>query len=522
MARVTRPRMARGTKLTTQHITDSIGIVADGLSNCDVERENIRTKRATTRLTFHIPLLDGYFFQNATDGRTLFAIPFPIVPFQQQFDSLGRPVDATPTTLTLDTFCMSWDTRNEAAAIRSASDAANYGKLDWQGSALQKIDLSFDEKQQTWFEPVITQNAKNIYPEVNLFKATISAESNAGIDLRANPFVLTNINKQLLPYRTYVLTIDASSLWDAGAQQYACLPSLTISFECKSELVKRDMLSASDEVQNIPSPWCGDKATETVPQNPIVATDPIEQAQVQGNITYVDQVFLKRLEGGYPQESIPPPYEQILDDSCYECIVVPLWSNCNPPYAITKANTSDMPSACARRIIPIVYPFVLHHVVVAHSYMAPGYEAPYAQGILNKVGVGLLERGDDIAYQQIAYGVSEVGMTNDDIDRIEVCPHYQHAGWQLKGVPLRGVGGNGYVTQGKPIFIGKSTSTPARISIAGGVSNTYGRETLLEIRSSFENVAELLENQVLVGYGGQFVYLIGKKSLVGDLQDVPV
>lgn len=523
MARITRPRMARGTKLTAQHITQSVGAVASGLSGCEVERANIKTKRGTTRLTFHVPLLDGNFFELAADGRTLFAIPFPIVPFQQQFDSSAIAKDATPTALMLESFSMSWDTRNEAATIRSATDAANYGKLDWQSSTLQTIHLSFDEKQQTYFESGTYIDRKNIYPEVNLFKATISAESNAGIDLRGNPFILTDINKQLLPYRTYVLTIDASALWNAGDAKYACLPSLTISFECKAELVARDMLDLGDSVQNIPTPWYGNKATSAVVTNPVTPTDPIEEAQVQGNINAVDQVFLKRLEGGYPQESIPVPAEQILDDSCYECIVVPLWSNVDAGYAVTADNVSKLPSSAAtRRIIPIVYPFVLHHVIVAHSYMAPGFNPPNGAGVHNKIGVGLAQRGDDFAWQQIAYSDSLLGWLSTDIDRIEVCPHYQHSGWQLRGVPLRGAGGTGYVAQGKPIFIGKTTSTPSRSPIAGTVSTTLGRETILEVRSSFESLGGLAEDMALVGYGGQFVYLIGKKSIVGDLQDVPV
>jgi hypothetical protein len=519
--------MARGTKLTAQHITDSVGAVATGLSTCSVERANIKTKRGTTRLTFHVPVLDGYFFQNATDGRTLFAIPFPIVPFQQQFDTAGRAKDAVPTALMLESFSMSWDTRNEAAAIRSSSDAADYGKIDWQGSALQTLRLSFDEKQQTYFESGAFMAKKNIYPEVNLFEATISAESNAGIDLRANPFILTNINKQLLPYRTYVLTIDASALWNAADGKYACLPSLTISFECKADLVVRDMADDGVDVQNIPTPWYGDKDTQVVAQTVVNPTDPIEETAVQGNISAVDQVFLKRLEGGYPQESIPVPAEQILDDSCYECIVVPLWGNVNPPYAINATNLETLPStnadkACTRRVIPIVYPFVLHHVLVAHSYMNPGFNPPNGAGVHNKIGVGLGQRGDDFAWQQIAYADHLLGWTSTDIDRIEVCPHYQHSGWQLRSIPLRGVGGVGYVPQGKPIFIGKATSTASRSTIALTAPATLGRETFLEVRSSLETFGGLAEDQCVVGNGGQFVFLIGKKPIVGDLQDVPV
>jgi len=519
MSRITRPRMARGTKLTAQHITGSIGAVATGLSNAEVERANIKTKRGTTRLTFHVPLLDGYFFRMASDGRTLFAIPFPIVPFQQQFDASGRAKDATPTALVLESFSMSWDTRNEAASIRSASDAADYGKIDWQGSALQTMHLSFDEKQQTYFEPGGITDKKNLYPEVNLFKATISAEANAGIDLRANPFILTDINKQLLPYRTYVLTIDASALWNATTDQYACLPSLTISFECKAELVQRDMESNGPTPQNLPGYNGGDKQTQVVPQNPVIVGDPIEASAVQDNITNIDQLFLKRLEGGYTQESLPAPYEQILDDSCYECIVVPLWGNVDPPYALVGEQAA---SRITRRIIPIVYPFVLHHVILAHNYMAPGYTLPNGVGAHNKIGVGLVERGDDFAYQQIAYKDFVMGWSSDDIDMIQVCPHYQHGGWQLRSVPLRGAGGAGYVAQGNPIFVGKTTSTPARYPIAGTASNTVGRETLIEVRSSLESLGGITDEMVVVGHGGQFVYLIGKKPIVGDLHDVQV
>jgi len=548
VAKLTRNRLARGTKLTKQHVEGAVSAAAYKLGAINIERENLTHKWAPVRLTWHVPVLDSSFFRYASDGRTIFTIPFPIVPFQDKFDLDGRQLDSSPQQLILDEFSLSFDLRDEAGAVCDKYQAvagSETGKINWLGLPAYAMHVSLDEKPQTFFGG---SNAAR----TTILSADLGSERLAGQTFRDNPFSIGGLNKLLSPYRTYLLTLNAPKLYDATTGYRCAIVSLQFTLRLRAALVVRDGPDFTGDVQNMPSPWNGAKTPKTVPQTAIAGDDPITEARIQGNLQAVDAVFQRKLDGGYTAESLAPANEQVRDDSCYECIVVPLWQNCQSPMVLAQ-DTNVLPYVGAgpyksateeRRRIPIAFPWVLHHVIVAENLMgvrvdgmAAAATAPTSNNLYKRVGVGLLQglRADDFAYQQIAY----TEWTNNGgavpanvVDDIAICENAQHGGWRLIHCPLRGAGGNSYYGTGKPIFIGKTNYYgSARTNINAGPSATLGRETLIEVRWGFDNTVDGLADNahggvelpeaLYSGYGGNFVYLIGKKTVCGDPADIP-
>ena len=113
--------------------------------------------------------------------------------------------------------------------------------------------------------------------------------------------------------------------------------------------------------------------------------------------------------------------------------------------------------------------------------------------------------------------------------------------WELHSIPLAGSSGAGYFPQGYPVWAsrgtqetssaytmtsitpGAETATIASMRTnmeSGSVSEIYGRETHIEVRCHVSHMNTALDDaaragEIYVGYGGCWVYLIGKKHLAG-------
>lgn len=114
--------------------------------------------------------------------------------------------------------------------------------------------------------------------------------------------------------------------------------------------------------------------------------------------------------------------------------------------------------------------------------------------------------------------------------------------WELHNIPLKGALGEGYFTQGYPFWASRGTQetssyhtmtsivpgaeTATRtdmrtdLEATGAVSPIYGRETHIEVRCHVSHADTKLDvadraSEIYVGYGGCWVYLIGKKHLAG-------
>lgn len=557
MAKITRPRLARGTKLVKEHLEQSVGTVAVKVGTAAVAREHLAKSRGVVRLNLHVPVLDSDYFRMAVYGRTTFCIPFTLAALQDVWDSSGIFGPTSPPFV-LDEFGVSFDTRREPAAIADRFHAAGAeGKLNYDGLGAYTFDVSLMEKSQRFFNT----NA-SLFPEKDVLAMRLSAEQVSGRHFRANPFLLPDCGKQLYPYKTYLLVVNAPELYDAITR--CALVSLTFTLKMLVPLVDRD--DSSVNPQNIPSPWVGDKVARAVAQHAIVGDDTLQEQDVQDNMVEVDQRVLRRLEGGYTREGLPPATQELAQDSCYDIIAVPMWSNFGEARAIRAEDVTalDVPyvgahpcagKTCDERVIPLNFPFVIHHVVAGVSYASPRGDSNGLSGSLHprsatfvsevEVLAQAAQRGDDVTSTPIAYtkwtpNIGAFPKDNILIDRIKAQPRGLNSedttepwDYELLAVPLRGAGGLGYFPQGRPVFVGRTNFGGAsRSNIAAAPPPTMGRETVLLVRWAMQDTAGMADASAVppgaanfaetyVGYSGHWVYLIGKKSLVGAERDVP-
>jgi len=220
------------------------------------------------------------------------------------------------------------------------------------------------------------------------------------------------------------------------------------------------------------------------------------------------------------------------------------------------------------------FPFVIHHAILAWNWSAFLPADQYGTSVeANKVasaqfkaqvGVNLFYglRSDGYGYQNIASLDLESpqnlstspgsGIWNNTlIDRVKAnLDSAQRAvwegtfgkatwDWELHSIPLVGSSGTGYFSQGYPVWAsrgtqetssaftmtsispGSETATIASMRTPmfdGSDSAIYGRETHLEVRCHVSHANTVLDDaaragEIYVGYGGCWVYLIGKKHL---------
>ena len=84
---------------------------------------------------------------------------------------------------------------------------------------------------------------------------------------------------------------------------------------------------------------------------------------------------------------------------------------------------------------------------------------------------------------------------------------------------MTGTGGSGYAAQGTPLFIaGGNSDTGPRTNIGAAPSNTVNGEQVLDVRwkisNGAANPAAWPFTQTILGYGGCWVYLICKKTVI--------
>lgn len=556
MAAITRSRLARGAKLDREHVYTPLTSAATELA-AGIEQEQMEAPHAPFRLNFHIPFLDGSFFNPSGVARGAFMIPFVLPPTQDFFDDDGQVASTTPDLL-LDELSISFDQRCESASIHGFSVIGDRGKLDYDHVDETRFRFRLMEKTMLVFDA-----AAPLIPEREILSVNFSADLWNGDDFKQNPFILTNIGKVLHPYRTYVIMIDTQP--DPGgtglglyyAPFFFALVALQISLRLRSILVPRD---TGSEVQNAPQRHLMQHAPAVVTtQTPafvagVAAIEANTATGVQTNVGVIDAVFANKLAGGMTEESDISPAEHIEDDAAYEVIVVPMFPLSE---SVTAANIARLPYVGAapytaptadRRLIPIKFPFVLHHVIAVLNWAdtpAGTNPKPADANFVTDIDVGIMTgaRADDYGYQRLAYATFTPADKNLYLlDRIKE----KRGGSMSDGdydqemllIPTvyaaAGPFGNSYdltaggVRSGPPIFIGRSNSaTENRSGIAtlpggaAGQSAIEGKEQFIECRWRFGDSATGLGDAasypattVFCGFGyGGLLYLIGKKHL---------
>ena len=628
--------------------------------------------------------------QPSTETRTFdkpFYIPFCLPPLQQDFDSTRPAVQEGQPVSILDEIGLSFDQSDEAAtlvsqwygkregeltssttpdlpggtangyqyrfvdAATSTSEASpeyrvpcpHLGKKSFERLDAYDFRIEIYEKEQTYWSDLSSvdfahefikrrgQVVDAAFPPA-LFSATSS---------RLNPVTVSGINRQLSPYKTYIMALFAPKLHDSDTtrRMHALVPSLNVSLRFTQRMYSRDT-AASDDPQNMP-PHGGVKAGPALAASiSIPVTGDLVKADssadgISSNLEVVDRQFQQKLRGGYQDFSMSYPTEELKEDAGYEVVTVPLGQGFSTnrmsmrdeypwaPYVQSGAVPGSGGGYFDRRLVPLPHEMTIHHVILALNTTSDRLPTPYltrfpahnevpnagatsyipathpSNGFLNyEVGVGLVTGipGDNFEYQQIAYARHgshkdiDPALAAQIIDAVDMGLPACAMNWEYKlvSVPLMGSNtGNGYWqdydaatpiagtkgSQGKPIWAGEGNSfTGGRSSIIGMTSDspvtttagygfniggaapnaTTGSEQYLEVRlavktttgtpvyeenldtpgfqsfnttQSFTSgglsvgglstplVNEWRHGDIALGYGGCWVYIIGKKHL---------
>ena len=614
MTKITRPKLTRGTKLKQEHVHGVLSSAANEINAANITPDQTpNSAMGIFRVNFHIPVIDSRFLsvkQSSTGhvaGFNKYVIPFTLPPTQDYWSTTGAvgdpprfEVDKTVPKIILDEFSFSFD-QGSAAATRtdyhfstSAKPAgSSEGCLDFEEADAYSLELSLSEKSQWYFTAGTSSDTDPTlrHPQKTIFTLPVDGSAFVSKVNKLNPLVIPDINHVMRPFTTYMLAITvpnlttvgksadfAQSPFDLSPDRSHALYSVQFSLKMKSDVGRRDIYSASsNNIRNYPTKDSGTTNTirsRAVTGNSITTISPVANAVIAAdgttgvntNVQLIDQAFKDKFSGGFNDRSETAATQELYGDACYEVLTVPLFNNAaNQVYDVKTANSngayanitpsgggSAYQSIADRRVIPIREPMVVHHIILARSFMRPATLATsagktYPIGDLNAfgkfatlgvelgVGVGSGLMADHGAYINLAYvntnPASGSAPQFGNIDFIQpqdsvtgTATNYTH---DLLHVPLMYLGsgalGKGYYTNGHPIFIGKSWDpTAARtqaVNASGSLATpaTGGREQFIEVRMRLFNTAGNIEDAsktaLYAGYGGYWLYIIGKKYL---------
>jgi hypothetical protein len=581
MPKLTRNPLSRGLKLLREFYTSVVSSVSTWLADLTkmVGRDQREQQWVRSRICWVVPVVDNYIcLDSATQKGGVASFPFILPPFQESFSSDYVVASTTPEVY-LDELQFSFDQRGEGALITSNYNTAGGGKIDYDSLDDFKIVLSIDEKVPNVLQGSATNHTYLATREI----ASIELDGTSVMSrkFRANP-IRVPISRALNPYRTYIARLRVVNLvgdvdpgGGAPVVRYRWdLPGFQITVVIKTPLVTKDLGTV---IQNLPTVHAtGGRSAETVAltlpaaDDPIIAGD-IPSAQTTGagvaaNLLRFENLFRDKLAGGVHKDGAWPLKEHLLEDSGYEVIVVPMWSNMSSdreirsttadlfPYSSTTAGPDYIQPNGVRQFLVLDYPLVIHHcyAVVNYTSMRAAGVHPTSASFFNVVSVELGSglRSDFAGYETVAslqwtpatkanYTVDRI-LEFENTSRVASNMEWSH---ELINIPLVGDGhgaatnGDGFFDQGKPFYVGKATDryvARQNLSIAaapGSPPRTAGREQFLEFRwiihdhlglSFGANGACGDADEVLVGHGGHYIVLVCKKMAMGGLRDVLV
>lgn len=536
-------RLAKGVALLTNHIHGQIASGLSRLTSTGVAKDNLERGYGTFRLNLSIPWMPGRDGSgSAATGKM--AVPFTLPPLQEHWSSTGSATATTPQVV-LEEVCLSFDQRSEAAALtryyNHGGVASEEGELDFDSTDKLNLKVSiFSKEMQVWAGATATSLTSLEYsldlPGVEAFGAE---------KFRLNPMSQDDLETVIDPYRTYMLEVSFPDLPTQSAPPLQVC-SVVVSMRFRHEMLARDGAST----QNIPTGHNGALNTSAVTITTPGATATIEADASDGVNTAmekIDGVFRSKLNAGYDEKSKRRDAERVLDNATYEVIAVPMFGNresvlggnvfsADLPYLGGAPYTGETGD---RRIIPLHFPMTIHHVIACVNYTRTVdaiTRRPATATLTNKIGVGVGSglRSDDRSYRQVATAswTANTAAAAYKIDQIGTDAGVGNQ-WDLLALPLTYVAGaasgKGYpsktgIDQGHPYFAGQTDSTLATrsntsLTLGGSAAANFGQEQFLEVRwnivdsTGMNNTTNFSNNETIVGHGGHWVFIIGKKHL---------
>ena len=554
------------------HVVGQLGTLLQQFTpSVQVTTDNLEADKGTFRLNLHVPVAKGQDPLSAGGPTHLpIWIPFTLPPTQDFFDSPPSAgempdIDGNYPRAVLTEVGISFDQRSEAAAITRKAAPVLEGMLNYEQLGRMGISVSLYSKDMTFWNPSALKKI-----DTRILSFDLPATAFTSTRFRLNPTTQSNLSVPMDPLRTYLLEVDCSGLTDQTAIPLQ-INSMTLSLKFQQNLMGRDSNPGiAVEVQNIPTSHKGrSPASSAVITAPTTASEAIRAGAggtgtgVQTAFETIDGFFQRLLRGGYNDRSGVTETQQLLYDSSYEVIAVPLFGNVDDVYN-ARAGTAPVPNGITTSVmpyapgvngvvydmrrIPLRYPFVLHHVVAAVNWSPNAKDTtvtvPVDPNFINEVGVGIgTGRYSEIAgWDGAAYNTWTPATKNlYRIDQVNLNDgtNQQNLGFELMEIPLYGSAANstlgtGYSTaghNGKPIFFGKSTSpNAARSALADGVNGAVpgaraleGKDQWIEVRWKLKDLTNKFgaggagawkTSDIIIGNGGYWVFLIGKKQLL--------
>ena len=506
MSKITRKKLTRGVALGTDHVHDPLDAI--GVADAD----QVKVQWAPFRVTFNFSVL--------TNAIKPISIPFTLPPLQQFFDTATKSVVKTTPSVILDEISFSFDSRSDVGAITEvgAQHATDLDKCS--------VDIAVLEKSRSTTDIVYDK-------EVASFRIPSAALVGSTTE-RMNPLFVGGLGQVIDPYKVYMLQVVAPDLASAGST--LIMPSATISLRFRHPMVAGSVTGAAQNAPDVAPKLKGSAASIGITTPPGSAV--IEASHLQVEMDKVDEVFLSKLNGGFPVDAT----YHIDADSGYDVIAVPMFQN---PFAILAKDADRLPyythfgtyGSFDRRIIPISEPLIIHHILAVgnHNYtgsLVATAQPPQLAALSNDVsiGIGCGIRSELFTYQQVAAHEWFPGAaipTAGVIDRSTPNGPPDHS-LELVNIPLIGSGGRGYASTGSQVYVGRGITS--RTQINSTTPATGGREQFIEIRwliKTATGAASTLGHDptnpltpdagdVYVGTGGHWVYLICEKRLTGE------
>ena len=627
MTEIKRDPMTRGTKMMKDSVFGSAasdkGLLAieDDYKTSNVSKENLQTPRGAFNIHFSVPYLDSELVNYHAESATLnpgnsagWCAPFNIPPLQEFFQDpeQGEPI------LVLEGLTVSFDQRSEGAIVHgmfqdvvaagadkdATSGEFSYSEIDRLGLKIviyEKTPL-IDMQENAALNARLGGTKNNWQPnylaERVVFEITLADVLFAGKG-RLNPYLLTGINRQLDPYKSYCVAVlfPDIEVTDNSPRADFVFPAFNLSLKVTHPLVPTPWRQVGiNQPQNAPNKNFRKDGHTDISIN-VPSDGSLMRADTTGGISegtaQLDKALRKKLRGGLDSWCNAPGSEALADDSTYDIIVVPLFqmpfngmikstalasggaaalplapgSYFGSPTQLPYYST-DLTATESRRIIPIPYPMEIHHVFANISHQKSLAVASDANpSIRHKIGVGLGVgmQGDFGNHTQVAYADfvpkwgDGVGYSvppelidrwtypwNRGVDAGAVfdggAAYDANIAWETYGVPLVytvGSEGEGYITQGTPVFAGQATGGASgkvvyngvnpRSPISSGVagvdinSRIHGCEQWIEVR--WQMIADdlyaqrdpgwtnLTGDSTIVAYQGNFLVIVGKKYL---------
>lgn len=436
---------------------------------------------------------------------------------------------------------------------RAIQSNTNPTRIVWSGEVISRVELA-SKYRRSGNPYVVTDIRASIDPYMTYLFVLVAKSG-----LSATP---TTQFVQLVSVEVSMKFLSPLRERDSGAS-IQNIPSRHLGERNKAHTVGFGWtVTGAGKHSNVPRPIMGASpgATETVAANTTKG--------VQTFMATLDEFFRAKLKGGYSMRSEPSPLESIRDSAAYSVIAVPLFNNTewggislHDPVGYPRGvpyTGNDASAIIDRRYIPIVAPMTIHHVLFTWSWMpfiVPDggsikhiRELPMgsaAAQVLKAdlgVGIGTGARADMYGYEQVASKTitdpTDAAYRREAVDLIlfqnrilmpTVNGDPNSHNLELHAMNIVGSGRpglNGMTSQGYPVFAGKArTGVGASVASqrenmqSGSAPKTLGAEQFIEVRAKVYDLnndwgSNWTADQMLLGTGGIWVYIIGKTHLV--------